>query len=390
MNWMDEIKSFFLDTTTGSWVRIFLIALLFTTLTKFILSFLSVRLRRVTERTRLTWDDIGVDLVDGLRAFVLFSWSFYFLSKSVNDSSGVQKALLTLVVACTVYQMGIWGLYIISRWKDQTFRRRIEKDPSAASALGLMYTTLQALFLIILVLIGLSNLGVDIGALIAGLGVGGIAVALAAQNVLGDLLASLSIVLDKPFVVGDFIITGTEMGTIEQIGIKTTRVRSLSGEELVFSNKDLLESRIRNYKRMWERRVVQTFNVSYNTSAEKLEAIPQWIRGFVEKQNQLRLERCHLSKFNLSSIEFELAFWVKNPDFNIYMDLQQQVLLETFRKFHSEGVRFASDRNFTINDENAQLPRGEMEHDGSLLTQNPKTRELQPRMTGNNEKGPHP
>src|SRR5690606_19671212 len=143
--------------------------------------------------------------------------------------------------------------------------------------LGLIYVTVRVLFVVVLILIGLSNMGVDVAALVAGLGIGGIAIALAAQNVLGDLLASLSIVLDKPFTIGDFIVAGSEMGTVENIGVKTTRIRSLSGEELVFSNKDLLESRVRNYKRMWQRRVEQKFSVVHATDVEKLAQIPVWV-----------------------------------------------------------------------------------------------------------------
>ena len=162
-------------------------------------------------------------------------------------------------------QVAIWGFYVIKNWRQIYLDQRVKKDPSSSAALGLLFTAVQVTFLIVLVLIGLSNLGVDITALLAGLGVGGIAVALAAQNILGDLLASLSIVLDKPFVVGDFIVAGSEKGTVEHIGIKTTRLRSLSGEELIFSNKDLLESRVQNFKRMWVRRVVQSFVVVYST-----------------------------------------------------------------------------------------------------------------------------
>lgn len=233
------------------------------------------------------------------------------------------------------------GAASLRNWKKSVLNKKIEHDPSSAAALGLFYTATQAVFIVVLILIGLSNLGINISALLAGLGVGGIAVALAAQNVLGDLLASLSIVLDKPFVVGDFIIAGTEMGTVEQIGIKTTRLRSLSGEEVVLSNKDLLESRIRNYKRMWQRRVVQKFRVIYSTPAPVLEQIPGWVKEIIGRYDKLRFDRCHFANYGASSLDFEFVFFVLDSDYNVFMDFQQKVLLDIFRKFAENGVEFA-------------------------------------------------
>jgi small-conductance mechanosensitive channel len=151
-----------------------------------------------------------------------------------------------------------------------------------------------------------DNLGIDVTAMVAGLGVGGIAVALAVQNILGDLFASLSIIIDKPFVVGDFIIVGGEfMGTVEHIGIKTTRVRSLGGEQIIFSNNDLLQSRVRNYKRMYERRVVFGFRVLYQTTAEQLERIPEIVKKIIEGLDKVRFDRAHFFKFGDSSLDFE-------------------------------------------------------------------------------------
>jgi small-conductance mechanosensitive channel len=168
-----------------------------------------------------------------------------------------------------------------------------------------------------------------------------VAVALAAQNILGDLLASVSILLDKPFVVGDFIVVGEKAGTVETIGVKTTRLRSISGEQLVFSNKFILESQIQNYKRMWQRRVVLKFAVPYRTPIEKLEQVPGWIKEIVTAESKLSFDRCHLAYLSASSLDFELAFYVLDTDFNVYMDLQQQLFWSVMRKFENEGVKFA-------------------------------------------------
>jgi len=190
-------------------------------------------------------------------------------------------------------------------------------------------------------LLALDNLGVNITALVAGMGIGGIAVALAAQNILGDLFASISIVLDKPFVINDFIIVGDYMGSVEHIGVKTTRIRSLSGEQIVFSNTDLLNSRVRNFKRMVERRVVFSFGVVYGTPAEKLEAIPGIVRGIIEAIDGTRFDRAHFAKYGDSSLDFEVVYFVVTGDYNVYMDIQQAINLAIYRSFEDEGLGFA-------------------------------------------------
>lgn len=211
---------------------------------------------------------------------------------------------------------------------------------TASTLVGLRWLILIAAYAVIF-LLALQNLGVDVTAMIAGLGIGGIAIALAAQNVLGDLFASLTISLDKPFVVGDFIVVGTEMGTIEAIGLKTTRVRSLSGEQLVFSNSDLLGSRIRNFKRMEQRRVVFAFGVVYSTPPEQLEEIPSIVRRAVEAQPNARFDRCHFHRFGNSSLDFETVYHVGTRDFNPHMDVQQAVHLAIARAFLERGIEFA-------------------------------------------------
>jgi len=168
-----------------------------------------------------------------------------------------------------------------------------------------------------------------------------VAVALAVQNILGDLFASLSIVLDKPFVVGDFIVVDNLRGTVERVGIKTTRVRSLDGELMVFSNTDLLKSRIRNFKRMSDRRVEFTLGVSYHTPLDKLRRIPQWLREIVKMQQRTRLDRAHFKQYGEWALVFEVVYYVLDSDYNLYMDVQQAINLAIFERFEREGVEFA-------------------------------------------------
>jgi len=169
----------------------------------------------------------------------------------------------------------------------------------------------------------------------------GSAVALAVQNILGDLFASFSIVLDRPFVMGDFIIVGEHLGTVEHIGLKTTRLRSLSGEQLVFSNTDLLGSRIRNYKRMAERRVVFSLGVLYQTSPEQLEKIPQMIRDIVEAQTPVRFDRAHFKEYGASSLNFEIVYYVLSSDYALYMDIQQRINYQLKSRLDANGIEFA-------------------------------------------------
>lgn len=361
MEW-NELQLYLTDANGWNWPAVILGSVAAALLIKLVLTVLVRPLRRLSKKTGFMWDDVLADIIDGLKWPVLLVWCANVFAQ-YRKPEATHKILLVAAVVVGVYQVSLWGLYVIRRWRESFVSRRVKQDPSASAALGLMFVSVQTIFIVIVVLIGLSNLGVDIGALLAGLGVGGVAVALAAQNVLGDLLASLSIVLDKPFKVGDFILVGEDMGTVENIGIKTTRLRSLSGEELVFSNRDLLDSRVRNYKRMWQRRVVHTFSVRYGTPLEKVAAVPGWVKTIVEqtelsasadssgtlvtesrapvKVNKVKFDRCHLSLFGESSLNYELVFWVNDPDYNIYMDLQQGILLRILEKFAAEKVEFA-------------------------------------------------
>ena len=193
----------------------------------------------------------------------------------------------------------------------------------------------------VMIVIALDNLGFDIGALVAGLGVTGIVIGLAVQNIVGDLFSSFCIIFDKPFEVGDFIIVGDFMGVVERIGIKTTRITSLGGEQIVFSNSDLTGSRIRNYKRMAKRRVAFSFGVEYGTPAEKLRSIPEMVKEIIQGIKETTFDRAHFQKFGASSLDFEIVYYVLSSDYNIYMDIQQKINLGIFSRLNKEGISFA-------------------------------------------------
>jgi len=193
----------------------------------------------------------------------------------------------------------------------------------------------------IAVIVLLDNFGIEVSALVAGLGIGGIAIALAAQNILGDLFSYFIIYFDKPFEIGDFLIIDDYLGSIENIGIKTTRIRSLGGEELIFSNTDLVNSRIRNYKRMRKRRVLFRFGVIYQTSLEQLKEIPSIITEIVKQISGATLDRAHFSSYGDFSLDFEVVYYVNGRDYNKYMDIQQEINFKIKEEFEKRGIEFA-------------------------------------------------
>jgi small-conductance mechanosensitive channel len=240
-----------------------------------------------------------------------------------------------------VIQGGFWAAAALTGWLAGYRRTRVAHDPAAATTVSAMGFVGRMVLWTVVLLLALDNVGVDVTALVAGLGVGGIAVALAAQNILGDLFASLSIVLDQPFVLGDFIVINEYQGTVEHVGLKTTRLRSLTGEQLVFSNNDLLQSRVRNYGRMKERRILFSVGVVYQTPKEKLTRIPAMLKEAVEAQAPTRFDRAHLRGLGPSSLDFEVVYFVKVPDYDKYMDVQQAINLHIIDRFEAETIAFA-------------------------------------------------
>jgi small-conductance mechanosensitive channel len=299
------------------------------------------RLESLTRRTRPELDDFLVELLKktkGLFIILLGVWAgSLFLDLTPENESWLRRALgVGLLV-----QGALWATGVVNYFLGRYSRRQEEEDPGLATALGALGFVAKAVVWTVFVLLILQNVGVEITAILAGVSVGGIAVALAVQNVLGDLFGSLSIILDKPFVIGDFIVVDEFSGTVEHVGLKSTHIRSVSGEQLVFSNSDLLNSRIRNYKRMQERRAVFTLGVTYDTPAEKIEAIPTIVREAVEGQEHTRFDRCHFKSFGSFSLDIETVFFMTIPDYPAFMNAQQAINLELYRRFAAEGIEFA-------------------------------------------------
>jgi len=282
---------------------------------------------------------LASELVAGTR-FAFLAVIAAFAASSVIGG-GAHALLSRVAILAVLLQGAVWAQRMMAYYIVDYGRRRATEDPGAAMTVRAVgFVARLALWSLVLIL-ALGNLGIDVTALVAGLGVGGIAVALAVQNILGDLFASLSIVLDKPFVQGDFIIVGDFMGAVDHVGLKTTRVRSLGGEQIIFSNADLLSSRIRNYKRMAERRVVFKIGVTYDTPLARLEEIPAMLREVVEARPKVRFDRAHFKAFGDYSLDFEVVYYVLDPDFNVHMDTQQAINFDVLRRFQAMEVEFA-------------------------------------------------
>jgi small-conductance mechanosensitive channel len=298
------------------------------------------RLAVFAERTHNELDDLLLALVRGTRTWFLAAIALFGAARFLVLQAGAQRAISAIAVIALITQGAIWGNLLIAHFVQRHLHRS-DQDPTSATTIGAVGIVAKLVLWSVLLLLGLDNLGVDITALVAGLGVGGIAVALALQNILGDLFASLSIVLDKPFVNGDFIIVGDLMGTVEHVGLKTTRVRSLHGEQIIFANADLLGSRIRNYKRMQERRILFTLGVTYDTPPGKAEAIVGIIREIIDAIPRVRFDRAHFKSYGAYSLDYEVVYYVLEPDYNVYMDVQHEINLALLRRFAHVGIEFA-------------------------------------------------
>lgn len=299
------------------------------------------RFHRLATRTATIIDDLVVTLLERTKLYFLVALSLYIAVGAVTLSEQVTSYISRIAFVFLLVQVVFWGNAAITDWVRLYKEKKLEEDAGAVTSMQAIGFLARLLLYTALLLVALDNFGIDVTALIAGLGIGGIAVALAMQNILGDLFASLTIVLDKPFEVGDFLIVGDTLGTVEKVGLKTTRLRSLSGEQIVVANGDLLGSRIRNYKRMQERRILFSLGVAYDTPAEKLERIPAMVQEIVEMQEHARFDRAHFARFGDSTLDFEVVYYMRTPDYMTFMDIQQAINLALFRRFEEEGIQFA-------------------------------------------------
>ena len=336
---MQFLESTFFDNPVGSWLIALGLVVLTFALLRFVVVAVLHRLPGLAKLTESKWDDV---LTGALRqtSSLLFLIVAVFVGASTLSLPGfVVTFLRTLTVIALLVQAGLWVNAGIKQWVQV---QRAAEDAAAVMTMNVIGVAARMVVWSMVVLLALENVGVDVTALVAGLGIGGIAVALAAQSILADLFASLSIVLDKPFALGDFLVVGDFLGTVEEVGLKTTRLRSLSGEQVVFANADLLNSRIRNYGRMYQRRVLFKIGVTYQTPRDQLHRIPTVIQQAVEEHaERVRFERSHLQSYGDFAIIFETVYYVLGPDYTEHMDIQQAINLRIHERFEAEAIDFA-------------------------------------------------
>ena len=328
----------------------------------------------IAGRTATYLDDVVATVLSSTGKLFMAALALYAGAQALTLTPDAARMMRLAVMVAVFVQVALWGDLGVKEWlKQYRTRNRGENPASTTSTAALGFVARAAIWLIVLLMI-LDNFGVNITTLVASLGIGGIAVALAMQNILGDLFSSLSIVLDKPFVVDDFITIDGVSGTVEYVGLKTTRLRGLGGEQIVVSNSDMLKSRIHNLKRMQTRRIAFTIGVTYDTDPAKLRAIPDYIGDIVRRQPNLNFDRAHFKSFGASSLEFEVVYIVNSADYTVYMDIQQAINLDLFTRFAQEGIEFAypTQTIYHINKGAANAANESMRNVGTTELQGPR------------------
>ncbi len=302
------------------------------------------KLKDLTNQTKTDIDNLLFRAIDcvGWMFYVVFS--LFLAVRFVVLPPWLERAIDYALIIVAVYYIVKSLQVFIDFGVQRTAEKMQDKEESASfdpSVIKLLSKIAKIVLWIVALAVVLQNLGFNVSTLVAGMGLGGLAVAFAIQNILGDIFASFSIYFDKPFQIGDFIIVGDDMGTVVKIGIKSTRMTSLTGEELVISNKELTESRIHNYKKMKERRIVFGFGVLYETPNEKLRKIPEIVGNIMSKMDLARLDRVNFKDFGDSSLNYEVVYYLNSADYNDYMNIQEEMNLKIKEAFEKEGIGMA-------------------------------------------------
>jgi small-conductance mechanosensitive channel len=298
------------------------------------------RLQRWAAKTEGAWDDFVVESVSRFALPILF-WTIVYWSIHTLRLSDKAERVFTIItsILVTYYVLRLISSVVLVLLKAEVRRR--EHGEEKMKQLGGLIMVINIVIWFLGLVFLLSNWGIEVTPIIAGLGIGGIAVALAAQNILGDLFSYFVIFFDRPFEAGDFIIVDDKMGTIEYVGIKTTHIRALGGEQIIIGNSNLTNSRIHNYKRMARRRVVFSIDVEYGTKMETLQKIPGVLRAAVEQQEMVTFDRAHFAAYKDWSLRFEVVYYILSADYNVYMDIQQKINFGIYEQFEQHNISFA-------------------------------------------------
>lgn len=333
----------FLGNTIYDWLIAVLVFFAVIIALKIFQAAIMARLTSWAKKTKTEVDDIVVNAINAIH------WPFYVLAALyaalhfVNTAEILKQWSYYAILIAVVYYTVRAAQEFVNIGVKKIIQKRKKEEPAGydTEIIQMLSSVIKFSLWLVAALLVLSNLGYNITSLIAGLGIGGLAVALALQNILSDLFSAISIYFDKPFKVGDFIIIGNYMGIVKKIGMKTTRIQTLQGEELVVSNNELTAAKIQNFGRMERRRIVFGIGVAYDTPYEKLKRIPDMIESIINKQEMAKMDRAHFKSFGDSSLDYEIVYYVNIGDYNKYMDIQQKINLEIVKKFESEKIEIA-------------------------------------------------
>lgn len=308
-------------------------------LLRIIKSILLKSLGELAKKSKNWADDVLVDGIAATGVFAYLAVVLFTIVIALNLPARIDQIVRLSATIALLVQAGVWVQELFRSMMENWLKDKENKRNSTIAA-GVTFAGKLVTWSIVILMV-LSNMGVKITAVIAGLGIGGIAVALAVQGILADLFASLSMYFDRPFDIGDFIIIDSYLGVVEKIGLRTTRIKSLSGEQIIFANGDIVKSRIRNYARMEERRIVFAFGIEYNLPADKVERAAAIAKEVIEGTPGTRLDRVHFKEYGNFSLNFEAVYYVLVPDYNVYMDKQHSINMQLYRRFEQEGIPFA-------------------------------------------------
>jgi len=350
-------QALLLGNSLTDWLTAAFVAVAVWTALWILRNLIASRYKRYSSGANPTLIRLFAYLIGNTKQILFFAVALDAAQEFLTLPDKIQRGVSAVVLILILIQVGLWAGRSVRFYLEM---KELERgaDRLFSGSLDIINFVARMLIWSLLILVALDNVGVNITALLAGLGVGGVAVALALQNVLGDLFASLSIALDKPFVVGDNLSVDTFIGRVEHIGIKTTRLRSEGGEQIILSNADLLKSRVRNFGRLAEQRILTTIRVTYDTPADKLRGMPQLLESIVREQAPARFERCHLRTLGEAAFHFELAYFVQQPAVNPLLDLQHAVNLRIIDELRRQGIEFAYPTQLVILDRH----RGTHEH----------------------------
>lgn len=343
MTWHDFLERLQRATPDVGWMELLpalLAGLVTILLIRTGLSLAVRKLRQLSARTRTTADDHLVGVLERTNPFIVGLVGVLVGLKLLPLDDLWHQRLGQAWFAVLALQLALWAQEAVARMLA-VYQGRHGGGTTLSASATLLGWGLRGAVWVVVVLAVLSNLGVNITAFVASLGIGGIAIALAVQNILSDLFASLAIAVDKPFEVGDSITVGDVNGTVERVGLKTTRIRSLGGEQIVMSNAELLKRTVANFKRLQTRRAVLAFGISHDTPADDVAAVPPMVKALIEADPMLEFARAHFKGFGERSLDFEAVYRVKDPSYDVYMDRQQALNLALMRGLEDRGIRLA-------------------------------------------------